>query len=222
MKKWCTLVALLCIFLWKAQSQVEAALLTATEGDAYATIEKVGFGIEAPDRSRDHAKKPTKHIKTVYDEKLKKQVFAFTIHAQIDDDRGLKHITDRQRLEIKTYDKSPKELVAKEGESFVYRWKMKLPKGFQTTGKFCHLHQLKGMDNRERTADVKHPLITFTACTKKNGTQKLELRTFDRQSRKMTVKASMDLGDITGEWVEITEKVTFGFNEKKGQKSAKK
>lgn len=184
-------------------------LMVEKDADAYKLLESAGYGIETP----DNAHQPHNlHITTVYDEKLKRYVFAFTIHALIDDDRGIAAVTDRQRVEIKTYQKSPSNMTAKEGDTLVIRYKMKLPLGFKTTNKFCHLHQLKGMDNKEHTADVKHPLITLTACSLKNGGQKLQLRYFDRKIRKMSVMAAVNLDEILGEWVEITEKITFGKN----------
>ncbi len=191
----------------------DANTLTATgKGEAYDLIESAGFGYEVPDNSREHKQNPVRHIKQVYDEDLKIYVFAFQIHAAIDDDRGIESVTDRQRVEIKTYDKSPASMTAKEGETLLMRWKMRLPLGFMVTNKFCHLHQLKGTDNKNRTADVKHPLITLTACEKKNGSKKFELRYFDRKSRKMTAVKSANLEEFLGNWVEITEKVIFGMN----------
>ena len=187
-------------------------LVAAGKGEAYDLIEAAGFGYEVPDNSREHKQNPVRHIKQVYDNDLKTYVFAFQIHALIDDDRGIKSVTDRQRVEVKTYDKSPASMTAKEGETLLMRWKMRLPLGFKVTNKFCHLHQLKGTDNRKGTADVKHPLITLTACEKKNGSKQFELRYFNRKNRKMTVVKSANLEEFLGKWVEITEKVTFGVN----------
>lgn len=192
----------------------DAVTLTADNNQktAYQEITSAGFMYETPDNSRQHGKKPTAHIAKIFDDQLNKYVFQFTIHALIDDDRGIKSVTDRQRVEIKTYDASPKELVANEKETFLIRYKMRLPDGFKTTAKFCHLHQLKGIDNKEHTADVKHPLITLTACSKKGGTQKLELRYFDRKIQKASVLQSAPLEAFLDNWVEITEKITFGTN----------
>lgn len=92
------------------------------------------------------------------------------------------------------------------------RWKMKLPKGFKTTTKFCHLHQLKGIDNATGTADVSTPLITLTAYTS-NGQQKLQLRYFNRSTNEITAKKTINLSDVIGQWVEIVETVTFGTNQ---------
>ena len=120
--------------------------LTADGNSAktYDLIKRSGYNHEAPDSSREHKTEHFQHIQQVHD-------------------RGLTNITDRQRNEIKTDNKSPKSLVGQKGETMGFRWKFCLPTGFQTTAKFSHLHQLKGIDNSSGTADVGSPLITLTA-----------------------------------------------------------
>jgi hypothetical protein len=138
-------------------------------------------------------------------------VYSFIIHAQGDDDRGKTEITDRQRNEVKTDNKSPENLWAKEGETLTMRWKMRLPEGMQTTKKFSHIHQLKGIDNRQRTADVGTPLMTLTCYSNSKGDgQELRLRYNDRNNghKTVTLKA-VDLSDFLGRWVEIEETATF-------------
>lgn len=61
----------------------------------YQLITSSGYMYECPDFSRDHASEPFQHIQQVMDETLKKYVFQFFIHAQIDDDRGIESTTDR-------------------------------------------------------------------------------------------------------------------------------
>ena len=46
------------------------------------------------------------------------------MHVTPDNDRCIN--TDRQRNEIKSYDKSPDNLLGVEGEEVVYKWKFKL------------------------------------------------------------------------------------------------
>ena len=83
--------------------------LTADGNSAktYDLIKRSGYNHEAPDSSREHKTEHFQHIQQVHDNQLNKYVFAFFIHAEIDDDRGLTNITDRQRNEIKTDNKSP-------------------------------------------------------------------------------------------------------------------
>ena len=175
----------------------------------YDLIVRSGYNHEAPDSSREHKSAHFQHIQQVYDNQLNKHVFSFFIHAAIDDDRGLVNIKDRQRNEIKTDNKSPESMVAQKGETMVLRWKFRLPEGFQTTTKFSHLHQLKGIDNATGTADVSAPLITLTAYSNSSGGgQQLRVR-YDVDGATSTL-ASTDLSDFLGHWVEVEEKARFG------------
>lgn len=179
--------------------------------DTYSLIRRQGYNYETPDRSRDHATAPFQHIRQAYDQQLGKPVFVFYIHAAIDDDRGKANISDRQRNELKTDAKSPSQLVAQQGETMTLQWKFKLPKGFTTTKKFTHIHQLKGLDNSDHTAQVGAPLITFTCYNKGNGRETLELRYDDRttgQGQQTVARAPLD--EFKNEWVSVSERVKFG------------
>lgn len=177
----------------------------------YRLIRASGYNHEAPDSSRSHASKHFKHITQIKDKTLGKPVFVFHIHANIDDDRGKAGITDRQRNEIKTDGKSPRSMVGQEGETMTMRWKFKLPNGFKTTKKFSHIHQLKGIDNKQHTADVGAPLITLTCYSKGNkGMQVLRLRYDNRNGGGSVTLAETDLAPLLGQWVEVEEKATFG------------
>ena len=178
----------------------------------YDLILARGYNMEAPDTSGEHAQQPFRHIRQSWDATLEKYVFDFYIHLLNDDDRGLSNITDRQRNEIKTDGKSPEGMVAKnEGETLSMTWKFRLPEGMKTTTKFCHVHQLKGIDNSAGTADVGNPLITYTCRTQSNGTQQFQViyvgRTEDNTGNVYLAKA--DLADFLGEWVSVEETVTF-------------
>ena len=69
------------------------------------------------------------------------------MHVDEDDDRCINF--DRQRGEIKTYDKSPDSLLGIENEIVEYKWKFKLDSGFQSSPKFTHIHQLKAVGGTE-------------------------------------------------------------------------
>lgn len=199
-----------------AQAQQTTGFLVADGNSAgtYSLIRSCGFEEEVPDNSRDHSTAPFQHITQQQDAVLGKPVFVFHIHAKIDDDRGKTNITDRQRNEIKTGPKSPASLVAQEGETLTMRWKFKLPEGMLTTKKFSHIHQLKGIDNKEGTADVGHPLMTLT-CYSNGSAQELRLNFEDRTARgdadqKVFVLKKTDLAPFLGEWVEAEEVARFG------------
>lgn len=175
----------------------------------YDLITRCGYNYEAPDRSGDHAQAPFQHVQQSYDEELGEYVFDFYIHVENDDDRGKPDVTDRQRNEIKTDAKSPESMVAQQGEEMLFRWKFRLPEGMQTTKNFCHVHQIKGIDNAQETADVDYPLITFTARTLSNGSQQLQViyvGPSDEQTGNVYL-AKVPLSDFLGQWVEVEERV---------------
>ena len=193
--------------------ELKEGMLYADGNDAgtYDLILARGYNYETPDASGEHASAPFRHIRQREDGKLGRPVFDFYIHIQNDDDRGKPEITDRQRNEIKTDGKSPASMVAQEGETLRMSWKFRLPEGMKTTTKFCHIHQLKGIDNSEGTADVGMPLITFTCRTLSTGKQQFQVihvgRTADNTGSVYLGKA--DLADFLGEWVTVSETVTF-------------
>ena len=178
--------------------------------NTYALIKEQGFGFECPDSSRSHSTIHFQHIQQTYDSVLGRNVFQFFIHATIDDDRGRSDITDRQRNEIKTYDKSPQSSIGFEGDSMVFEWMFRLPAGMLTTKKFSHIHQLKGIDNRQGTADVSLPLITLTCYSKGTRGQSLDIRYQNRMDSSSTSLESVDLAPFLGRWVKATECVRFG------------
>ena len=190
-----------------------AGTLVADGDDAgtYALITAQGYNQEAPDTSGDHVREPFRHIRQAFDEELKRWVFDFYIHVENDNDKGNPQKTDRQRNEIKTDGHSPASMVAQEGETLEMRWKFRLPAGMQTTAKFCHVHQLKGIDNREGTADVSLPLITFTPRTLSNGRQQFQVIHVPptEEGAGNDYLARIDLADLLGEWVAVTERVRF-------------
>lgn len=187
--------------------------LTADGNDenTYNLITSSGYNYETPDYSGEHASNPFRHIKQSYDNELKKFVFDFWLHIDNDDDRGLPNVKDRQRNEIKTDAKSPEYMVAYQGETLKLSWKFKLPADMKTTNKFSHIHQLKGIDNKEGTADVANPLITFTLRTLSNGKQEFEIiytyPTDENKSNIYLVKTPLD--DFLGKWVQVEETVKF-------------
>ncbi|MFY0651715.1 MAG: T9SS type A sorting domain-containing protein [Cyclobacteriaceae bacterium] len=140
-----------------------------------------------------------RHIDEVMDTDLNKYVFRFHIHTSPDNDRCQKE--DRQRNEIKTYDKSPDNLLGHQYESAVYKWKFKLDEAFQPSSSFTHLHQIKAVDGPEDSM----PLITITA--RKGSPDQLELRYADKLTQSTLKKT--DLTPFKGIWVEATETIYY-------------
>jgi len=140
------------------------------------------------------------HIDQVMDNELDQYVFRFHIHKNEDSDRCINY--DRQRVEIKTYDKSPDNLKAIEVERVEYKWKFKLASDFAASSSFTHIHQLKAVGGSEESM----PLITLTA--RKGSPDKLELRYAENLNQETIAK--VDLDGFKGQWVEVVEEVVFG------------
>ena len=112
--------------------------------------------------------------------------------------------TDRQRVEIKTYAASPASLLGYSGDNVTYKWRFRLPVGFQPSTNFTHIHQVKAVNG-----DDSNPIFTLTPRYKSSGNQ-LQLIYVDGRSASNNITntvASVDLSLFTGNWVEATEKI---------------
>ncbi|SHJ15672.1 hypothetical protein SAMN04488096_10957 [Mesonia phycicola] len=141
------------------------------------------------------------HITQEWDNELKEYVFVFHIHLNIDNDRCKKF--DRQRTEIKTYKKSPENLIAKKGDKFEYSWTFKLENNFSPSKRFTHLHQIKAIGGTED----KIPNITITARRIKNNKEELQLLYAEQLNQEKLL--SVDLDKIKGKWLQVMEIITF-------------
>ncbi|MFY0603519.1 MAG: T9SS type A sorting domain-containing protein [Flavobacteriaceae bacterium] len=172
-------------------------------GDTYELITSVfapGYDpVEAPDCSHTAF---GRHIDEIFDAVLNKHVFRFFAHANIDNDRCINF--DRQRNEIKTYDKSPDNLLGIDGEKVVYTWKFKLDANFQVSPKFTHLHQLKSVGGSLASM----PMYTLTA--RKSSPDRLELRYAETDTQVTLLQK--DLAPFKGTWLSVTETITYGTN----------
>lgn len=139
-----------------------------------------------------------RHIAEVWDADLNTNVFEFYSHVAEDNDRCI--VFDRQRIEIKTYDQSPANLIGTIGETITYKWRFRMAPGFKPSANFTHIHQIKPVNGDDGT-----PLFTLTA--RKGTPNKLEL------IHDNTTKVSIvDLSQFTGVWVEATEIIKVGAN----------
>ncbi|WP_296638002.1 T9SS type A sorting domain-containing protein [Polaribacter sp.] len=143
-----------------------------------------------------------RHIDEVFDTDLNKNVFRFFAHASEDNDRC--KTFDRQRTEIKSYDKSPDNLLGLEGERLIYKWKMKLSADFQVSPNFTHLHQIKSVGGSFASI----PMFTLTA--RKATPDRLELRYTSTNDQNTMKTADLDL--LRGNWVSISVDLTYGTN----------
>ena len=139
------------------------------------------------------------HIDEIYDQDLGQNVFRFFIHVTPDNDRCINF--DRQRNEIKSYDKSPNNLLGVEGEKVIYKWAFKLADGFQSSSKFTHIHQLKSVGGSFSSM----PMYTLT--TRKSNPDRLELR-YAETTNQITLSQT-PISPLLGVWVEATEKIEY-------------
>ena len=172
-------------------------------GNTYELITSVlapGFDpIEVPDCSHPDF---GEHIDELFDNDLNTNVFRFFIHTDPDNDRCINF--DRQRNEIKTYDKSPDNLLGVENETVVYKWKFKLPAGFQSSPNFTHVHQLKSVGGSLESM----PMYTLT--TRKSSPDRLELRYAETDTQ--VTLAQTELAPLIDVWLEVTETISYGVN----------
>ena len=87
-----------------------------------------------------------------------------------------------------------------------------LPEGMKTTTAFSHIHQIKGISDKEGTADVAMPVFTFTVRTLSSGKQQFQVIHVGPSPSSNTYLAKADLSEFLGEWVEATETVRFSDN----------
>ena len=181
----------------------EAAVVLSADGpgETYELITSVlapnNSPVEAPDCNHEDF---GRHIDEIYDNFLQSYVFRFMIHVAPDNDRCINF--DRQRNEIKTYDKSPENLLGRSGETVQYKWKFKLADGFQPSPKFTHIHQLKSVGGNYESM----PMYTLTV--RKSDPDRIELRYAETDSQ--TTLDQTDLAPFIGVWVEVTETITYG------------
>jgi hypothetical protein len=143
-----------------------------------------------------------RHIAEVFDTDLNKNVFEFYAHVTPDNDvtGGL----DRQRVEMKTYAASPNNLKGILGETVVYKWRMKIPIGFQPSSSFTHIHQIKAVDGDESS-----PIFTLTP-RKKSPNNTMQLIYVVDSNGSNDYKAEVNLSLFEGIWVEVIERVKIG------------
>ena len=139
------------------------------------------------------------HIDEIYDSDLGDYTYRFFIHVTPDNDRCIKF--DRQRNEIKSYDKSPENLLGREGENVIYKWAFKLPAGFQSSAKFTHIHQLKSVGGDYSSMPI------YTLTTRKSSPDRLELRYAETTSQ--ITLSETPLSPFLNNWVEVTEKINY-------------
>jgi hypothetical protein len=173
-------LAILTLLLAPGLAHARSVTSATGVGAAYDVL-KVPFGIEVPDCGH-----MVPHITQEMDAELGKFVFIFHAHVNLDDDRCKS--TDRQRTEIRVH---LDELTGVNGQTTYYRWKFKLPTGFQSSGNFTHIMQIKS----EQGA----PIMTLTP---RSGNLSIDGR--------VGVHGTTPLAKFLGTWVVADMKILYG------------
>ena len=157
--------------------------------------------IESPEQSGGTHPAFGRHIAEVFDTDANKYVFEF--YAHVAEDNDITGGIDRQRVEIKTYAASAANLKGTIGETIVYKWRFKIPVGFQPSSNFTHIHQIKAVDG-----DDSSPIFTITP--RKGTPNKLEFIYVQNYNSGTSKFAILNLSDFEGNWVEATETIKVG------------
>jgi MYXO-CTERM domain-containing protein len=167
-----------------AARTAEAKVVMSADGPAgtatYALLQQA-YTTELPDCGH-----MVPHITEVFDDDLKKNVFVFHLHVNQDDDRC--GAQDRQRTEIRAKSAG---ITANNGETVYYRWKFKLPAGFQTSPNFTHIFQIK--------SDQAAPIMTLTP---RGSTLSIDGR--------IGKHGETDLAKFLNVWVVVDLKILYG------------
>ena len=189
--------------LFDRESQAKSVYLIAQGHSTYENIYSL-FGddnLQSPDCGHDEF---GPHITQEWDHYLGKYAFVFHIHVEEDSDQCLRF--DRQRNEIKVSKSSPENLKGFWGDTVSYKWLFKLDDSFQPSRNFTHIHQIKPFPSNDLG-----PTITITPVSGNIDT--LEIRHRDSSRERHTISsAPLDL--FTGEWIEVSERLTYRTNGK--------
>ena len=152
------------------------------------------------------------HCEVVYDGTIKQYVYKFYIHANekvLDGDRGKKE--DRQRNEMKSQTSSSwYKLNGNWDEWQRLEWKFRIPKGYQPSSSFCHIHQLKAQEGNNSS-----PVITITLRSNSNGSNRRVqvIHTGDvSSSNKGTIIDNLPIEDFEDQWIQVVTEMHYTHN----------
>jgi hypothetical protein len=93
------------------------------------------------------------------------------------------------------------------GETITYKWKFKIPTGFQPSSNFTHIHQIKPVGG-----DDGNPMFTITL--RKGTPNKLEVNHYDATlpNNVSTKLVNVSMSPFENTWVEATETIKVGAN----------
>jgi VCBS repeat-containing protein len=182
---------------------------------AYVLIENAfaDGSIETPDLySTNHTE--VEHI--VEDEDLTVGPhFVFLAHRDLDHDRDAGP-NDRQRNEIKSYDKSDVTLKAYLNDTFQYSWKFRVTSDMQLSSRFSHFFQIKAKNFSEDNSNGNdnQPMFTLSGAEKSSSGNELQVRynsgyQANGNSTSDVYLSTVEWALITDEWVEVFVQITY-------------
>ena len=131
--------------------------------------------------------------------------FRFTIHRDIDHDRGLFPANaDRQRNEVKANDGSDPATHGLQGETVRYHWFFRLAEDLPVTPLFSHFMQIKAFDAEGGGL----PILTVSGYAR-NGGDMLEVRHSPATGINTTALAEASWADARGQWLEVEVIATY-------------
>ena len=136
--------------------------------------------------------------------------FEFTIHRDTDRDRGMfPKNADRQRNEIKAYDKSVEAAQGKQGETVRYHWYFRLADDLPVTRGFSHFMQLKAYDRDGGGL----PILTISGYDRphqpRGRVDRLEIRHTESNRAASTTLGTCPWKDARGQWLEAEVVATY-------------
>lgn len=199
---------------FKLQGSLQAAqqLIGKDYSEIHKYMRTYGWDYSEHPNSSDKDHNDGLHCEVLYDETIKQHVFKFISHANadvLDGDRG--KLEDRQRNEMKTQTTAAwYKLNGNWDEWQRLEWKFLIPKGFQPSSSFCHIHQLKAQEGNNGS-----PLITITPRSNSNGSNKRVqvIHTGDKSAtNKGTIIDNLPLSDFEDEWIQVETEMHYTHN----------
>lgn len=189
----------------KVTMSPDASIANASWNDIDSYMKKFKFEYTEHPNSNNKDHIDGCHGEVVYDETLAAYVYKLSVHKNdnvIDGDRG--SLVDRQRNEMKsrTSGNGYPEVNANYDEWQRLGWKFKIPKGYQPSTAFTHIHQLKAADGTDNGS----PLITITLRADYDGGNKRVQLIHNARSggdSKGTFIDNIPLSDFEDEWVRV-------------------
>jgi Polysaccharide lyase len=178
--------------------------------DVVQHIEKI-FGVGAVESPSETVYEPVRpHVVELADDGIAGTHFAILAIEPTDVNQDMVPITrggDRSRTEIKVAPSNGgihEKFKARDGDTFVYTWRFRIPPSMKFASSFNHIHQVKAHGGS--FADP--PLITFTPLA--NGNMEIRhVGDMQKDSATSTKLGVIPLAGMVGQWLEVREEITF-------------